>query len=174
MKFLTICGVVVLLLVAGLAVACSDGDGGSLSLEEYFQQLDEAQNGVDQRFDDFFQQEEPGPDASEEDIAAFAHGVVQAFATILGDAEGTFGDLEPPAEAEDPHNDLLEAIGDSRAALEGAEDDIPDALSLEELETFDPFAEAEDAFGRVDAACKELQTIADDSSIDVDLECEEE
>jgi len=129
---------------------------------------------VDQRFDDFFQQEEPGPDTSEEDIAAFAREVVQAFATILGDAEGTFGDLEAPAEAEDAHDALLEAIGDSRAALEGAEDDIPDALSLEELETFDPFAEAEDAFGRVDAACKELQTIADDSSIDVDLECEEE
>ena len=174
MKFLTICGVVVLLLVAGLAVACSDGDGGSLSLEEYFQQLDEAQNDVDQRFEDAFQLEEPGPDTSEEDIAAFAREVVQAFATILGDAEGTFGDLEAPAEAEDAHDALVLAIGDATTALDSVEDDLPDALSLEELETFFSSSDLEAATTAVDEACVALQTIADDNSIDVDLACEEE
>lgn len=160
------------LILAMLAAACGGG-GGALSLEEYFQELDEGQNDVDQRFEDAFQQEEPGPDTSEEEVAAFAHEVVETFATILGDAEGTFGDLEPPTEAEDAHDALVQAIGDTRTAIAAAADDLPDALSLEELETFFETSEVEAATAAIDEACSELQAIADDNGIDVDLECEQ-
>jgi len=163
-----------LLALGAVAGACGGDGGGGLSLEEYFKQLDTAQNEVDRRFEEFFTQGEPGPDASEEDIAAFGRETAQTFNTILGDAEGTFGDLEPPAEAEDAHDALVRAIGGARTAIESAVDDIPDALSLEELDTFFGSSEVETATGAIDEACKELQQIADDNSIDVDLECESE
>lgn len=162
------------LAAAAFGAACKDGDGGALSLEEYFQQLDEAQNEVDQRFEEAFQQLEPGPDASEEDIAAFARQVVQTFSSVLGDAEGTIGGLEPPAEAEDAHNALVQAIGDASTAIEGVEDDIPDALSLEEVDAVLGTTEVEAATAAIDEACSDLQAIADDNGIDVDLECEDE
>ena len=158
---------------AALGVACNDG-GGALSLEEYFARVDEAQNEVDRQFEEAFQQEEPGPDASGEEIAALGRQVVQTFSTIFGDAEGAFGDLESPAEAEDAHDALVQAIGNARTAIEGVEDDIPDALSLEELDTLLGSTELDAATSAIDEACTELQTIADDNSIAVDLECEEE
>jgi hypothetical protein len=174
MKSLALLVAAGLLLALGAVAGACGGDGGGLSLEEYFAKLDAAQNEVDRKFEEAFQQEEPGLDTSEEDVAAFAREIVQDFSTILADAEGTIGDLEPPAEAEDAHDALVQAIGGARTAIESAVDDIPGALSLEELETFFGSSELETATGAIDEACKELQLIADDNQIDVDLECESE
>jgi len=172
-SFALVAAIVVLVGLAAFGVACKNG-GGGLSLEEYFTQLDAAQNEVDRQFDEAFQLEEPGPDTSEEDIAAFARQVAEVFSTIFEDAEGTFGDIEPPAQAEEAHNALVQAIGDIRTAIDDVVDNIPDALSLEEMDAILGAPEVETASNAVDDACKELQQIADDNSIDVDLECEDE
>ena len=175
MKFFAFSVTALMFLAVGVvASACGDDGGGGLSLEEYFAQLDTAQNEVDRRFEEFFTQEEPDPNASGEEVAAFAGEAIAAFVSILQDAQDTFAGVEPPAEAEDVHNDLVQAIEDARDALEAAADDVPATLSLEELEMFDPFEPATEAFERVEAACVGLQTIADDNSVDVDLECQEE
>ena len=174
MKSLALLAAAGLLLALGaVASACGGDGGGGLSLEEYFAKLDAAQNEVDRKFEEAFQQEEPGLDTSEEDVAAFAREIVQDFSTILADAETAIGDLEPAAEAEDAHNTLVQAIVGARTAVESIADDIPAALPLEELDALLGAPEVEAATNAVDEACMELQQIADDNSIDVDLECGE-
>ncbi len=174
MKSLVALAAALLLAFGAVAAACGGGGGNGPSLEEYFQQVDTAQNEVDRQFEEFFTEEEPGPDASGEEVAAFARELAATFVSILQDAQDTFGGIEAPAEAEGAHNDLVQAIQDAREAIEAAVDDLPTTLSLEELETFEPFESATDALTRVEEACVELQTLADQNNISVDLMCEEE
>ena len=174
MKALTVVvAATTLLLFTALATAC-DGDGGGLSLEEYFQQADELQNQADAQFAEQESGEGPEEGASEEEIAAFARQSIESSTDILSDAAEAFGDLDPPSEVEDAHARLVEALSDGADAIQAVADDLPDALSMADLEGLDARFDSEglnDAFMRLDEACVALQTIADDNSIDVDLEC---
>lgn len=174
MKFFAICGVAVLLACAAFAVACSDGGGGALTLEEYFQKLDAIQEGNDATF---ATQEasapEPSPDASGEDLAALFRDSVTVSASTLRDAGTAADDLEPPDEVADAHADIVAAINGAADALDSAADAIPDTLTREELDSGE-FFNNEDlnaAFDAITTACNALEAIATANNITVDLAC---
>jgi len=159
--------------VSVLAVAC--GGGGGLSLEEYFQQADEIFADRDDQAQAL--QEEAFPeDASEEEIAGHLRESFQGLAQIAADFGTALQGVRPPAEAEDAHNGLVAAVEPIPALFESIATDVPETLSLEESEQYDPFpgGEGTEPLIALDQACAALQQVADDNDIDVDLECGQE
>jgi hypothetical protein len=176
-KFFAICGVAVLLVCAAFAVACSDSGGGSLTLDEYFQKLDEIQNNSDAFF--ATQQAstaEPSPDASGEEVATFLRNNVSDSASALRDAGTAAGRLEPPDEVADAHADIVAAINGAADALDSAAGAVPDTIAFEELttaaDTLFNNQELSAAQEAITTACKALEAIATDNNITVDLACE--
>ena len=179
MKFFALSVTALVFLALGvIASACGDDGGGGLSLEEYFQQLDAIQDNADAQFatqEAGGSDQVPGPDASEEEVADFVRQGFQATVTTLTTAAAAASELDPPGEVEEAHNQLVAAVEDAVAAIQVIVDEFPEQLSSSDLENLDALldtSEGDAAFVRLDEACLDLQTIADDNSIDVDLECE--
>jgi len=180
MKSLAMLAVAALLVgLATFGVACKNGGGGGLSLEEYFQKLDNVQEQADATF---ATQEasagEPSADASGEERATFLRDNVTSSADILRAAAADVNDLDPPDEVADAHSDLIAAVNDLVAAFDDMADSVPDTLTVAEMEnagtTFFNGAELNAADEQFVAACNALQAIAADNNITVDLACEEE
>ena len=160
-----------LLVLGTIAAAC--GDDGELSLEEYFQQVDQVGDDFDTRTEAL---EDAFPAAFEEPAAT--RDLFNAGLPIFSDFVDAIDDIDPPAAVEDEHN---EAVAAGQAFEERIEDlvnrlaDVESASELEdlftELEEDPEFTAAEERF---EAACLSLQGIADANGIAVDLECEEE
>jgi hypothetical protein len=190
----------VLSVTAGLFVACGgddepadgdtpaaetpdggNGDGGGggdeLSLEEYFQRTDTVFARSDQEIDALNAELEEalGPETTvEEGIAA-----IESFLTdslrVLSDAADDLEALNAPEEVKEQHEVFVGAVrdasGQSEAFLEGLRG-VDTEAELEQLVTeFDE--ETTRTQQEADAACLELQQIADDNGISVDLNCED-
>lgn len=173
-----------LLLVVGmlLGVAASDcgggGDGSSgddeLSLEQYFEEVASIVEGLEERTSTLDQPLEPEFDSEAEQIEASR----DAFATVLPvfqDFVDELDDLNPPAEVEDAHGELVAGFAD----LAGGVEDLVDQLEgIESASDFSDLLLAPDsafglAVGKLAGACLQLETIADDNGIDAAvLECE--
>ena len=163
----------ILLAVGAVAGACGGG-GEALTLEEYFQRLDQIGDEADQKFQAL--DGGPGEEASDEEIADYIDSLTQQEIVIIADFIANLRDLDPPAEAEDVHAEAIESGEAAAQALQALADGIPDALSAAEAEAFfaEPDPDVEAAFRRFDDACFAFQAVADNNNIDVDLECEEE
>lgn len=179
MKFLTICAVTVVLATAALGAACND-DGGktTLSLDEYFQQLDAIQEQADATFaTEEASTGEPAADASGEELAAFLRDNLSSTVDVVRAAAADVDDLEPPDEAADANSDFVEAINSTGDALDAVVDSIPDTLTLAELENADTTFFNSDELNAADeqfaTACNALEQVASDNGITVDLACEE-
>ena len=156
----------VVALAIGLA-SCKDGDGGGLTLDEYFTRLQEIDQAAEQRFD-----EVDGQLGEPEDVEA----VKDIFPDLLAVAEDFFTDIEaldPPEEARDAHDAAVAAGREVEDRLEALLDRTEDMQSLDEFfaATQDSaLSAAEEAFS---AACLDLEQIAASNNIDIDLSCEE-
>ena len=149
---------------AAFGFACSD-DGGSLTLDDYFSKL--------QKLDDQFEEDSAKLDAAfeSEDLdeikSAFESGTESA-----GDFVDDLDALEAPDEAKEIHeeavaagNELVDALKDMNDAIQDA--DSPDALATID---FDPVGTASERFN---GACLDLEALAADKDIELDLNCEE-
>ena len=163
--------------LAAFGVACKNGGGGGLSLEEYFQKVDEVQENNDATFaTQEASQGEPAADASGEELAALLRDSITASADTLRDTASKADDIDPPDEVAGPHADIVAAINASVAALDDMADAIPDTVTLADMEqgTFFDNEELNAAFDSLATACNTLETIAADNGITVDLNCDEE
>lgn len=163
--FRAIVGVGVLAVMSVGVSACSSG-GGKLSLEEYFEKLEEIDNKSTEETDALGERLGNTEDVEEiKDAFAEFPAIIDEF---LDDLEG----LEPPDEAADAHDEAVEAGRAFQDEFDKLLDDLQDAESLDDLFGItenDAFNEADQAFTD---ACNELQSIADDNGIDVSLDCE--
>src|SRR5262245_17897563 len=94
--------------LAVLVPACGGGDD-ELSLQEYFDQVVAIREVDEERFAPVGSQLETAfdPDAHEQDrIEALRNGLDQAVAANRAAAED-YGELSPPTEVEEEHNDLV-------------------------------------------------------------------
>jgi hypothetical protein len=151
------------------AIACND-DKESLTLEEYFQRVDEIDNDGTERIDAVF-----NGITDEDDVQQFREAF-KDFAPILGDLADDLDGLDPPDEVRDEHDAMAEALNAFADKANDIAEDIDDIEAATPDELFaaideQGFTETDDAFT---AACRDLQQVATDNSIDVDLDCEDE
>ena len=163
--------VAVTLLAGALGLAACDDDGDDeLSTEEYFRRLQELEDRFEDRSDeideaigDVFDAELT--DETREDIEQYLADASDA----IDDYREDLDDLDPPEEAEDAHERAVEGAEELRETFEDWRDRLEDADSVEEL-----FEDADiDALERLSDACSDLEELAQDNGIDVELNCEE-
>ncbi len=166
--------VILVVALGSAAVAC--GGGGQLSLEEYLQRLEAARDDASQRSEELAEESDEERDAAstDEEWLDATLGLWDGFAPILDDFIDDLRGLNPPAEAEGPHNDLGNAELDVLELIKQLIDQLEDTESRSEAEAIEEqFQEDVDEISeRVDGALCALQDLADENGIDVDLECE--
>ena len=166
--FVSLSLTVLLLAVGTLAGAC-DGDDG-LTLEEYFQQVETLDEELDERVEALEFTEEFA--SEEEDTLAF-QGYFAAGVPILAEFVDALDDLDPPAEIEDAHEEVVDSGRDFVTEYEELVNELladagpSSALSLRAFDN----PEYEAASDRFLHACFALQDIADANGIEVDLTC---
>ncbi len=173
-RFLTLALITTLLLALGVAAAaCGGGGGGALTIEEYFQQLQALNDATDEHSEEL-------EEAFDADFLAAGseEGVLQAFENfftgslpIFEDFIEGMEDLNPPAAVEDAHNQSVEGSVELLAVVQNVLaglDDVDSTTDLEALFEEEGFFTAGE---RLDAVCFDLQEIADENEIDVDLDC---
>jgi len=85
-------------------------------------------------------------------------------------------ELEPPSEAADAHAALAAAGEAYLAAIDGLANELQNVQAGAEYDEFlagteDPESEYQQAKADLQAACEDMQTVVDDSGVDVALEC---
>lgn len=167
-------GVVSMVLVAG--AACGGGGGSTLSLEEYFKQMETIAQDLKQRSNELSDRydQDVNNAASEEEALKLT---VQFFEDGLAETRSALAKAEklsPPSEAKAQHKEFLAAGQAIVDLFGGIIERARNAKSAEDIQALGddlgnpPYSDASD---RADAACLALQEVADQNNIDVDLDC---
>jgi hypothetical protein len=168
-------GMIALVAVAGAATGCGGGDGGAATPEEYFRQVEALADGIGQQSEALGSkwEEDSAAVSSDQDRLELTRGFYHDLFSLIGDFRDGLADIEPPKEVEEAHHDLVGIADEFSSAWSEISAEVESAASeaeLEELLSNDEFAAAGQRF---EEACVELQRIAVDSGIDVDLDCGE-
>jgi hypothetical protein len=159
-------------LLALVAFACNGG--GELSLEEYFQRVDKIGEQASLR-SSTRTTGPPAENAGDEEIAAYARSSLAESSTIMRDVRDSFNKLKPPSRVKKPHDQFVDALDTTADAVDKVADELPDTLTVTDLRTLGVVLdtpELNEASDQLDRACKELQAVADEDEIDVDLQCD--
>ncbi len=152
-----------LALIAG-ATACGGSDGES-SLENYLQDVEKLSDDLGKdgsAIEDDIDFEDP--DSIRDGFGKFRDAADDFVRKIDG--------WDPPAEAQDAHEAVVDAGRETVSAIEEFIDDLEGVDSAEELASLSDAGLGE-ASERFVAACVRLQEVADDNEIDVALQCDE-
>ncbi len=159
-----------------LALACEGGGGGPSSpLEEYFQALDAAVDESAERSDEAVTRidETVAVASTDDEFVEALRGFYQALATGSDDDVSDLESIDAPAGVKEVHNRLLDAMKRKAMVFRDFLDAIADAQSVDEIDAsfaeFDAMGtEADESIGD---ACSDLNDIADENDIDVELNC---
>jgi len=186
LRFMLVAVLVVAL--GSLALACGGGSddnengGDTLALDSYFERVKGIMDGASESSDEI----EAGID-ERIDTADNIEGILDGLADGLDDfrslAEGVrddLNDIAPPSEVVDQHREFTalysataSALGELRADVEAIDSDADDEVILEQVVEFGTRVQTE--FGSLgtqgELSCFELQSIADENEIEIDLEC---
>lgn len=151
--------------VAALGYGCSDDGGGALTLEEYFAKL--------QALDDEFEDDSAALDSAfeSEDLDEIK-SALDAGTTSTGEFVDDVAELEPPEEVQETHDEAVAAGNELVEAIEAFNDEVQEAESLEALQEID-FAAIGDASERFNAVCLDMEAVASENNIELDLNCED-
>jgi hypothetical protein len=176
MKFLWQYVLVVAALIVGsvLLAGCGGGGGGGggggeeeLDLDQYFRRVEEIMNEMETRSKKLEEYEGAG-----QEIEA-TRDYVDAVEGITRQALNDLKDLHPPAEARDAHDEFVGGVSQMLALWEDLSDGLADVESPSELQAVLAEDSASDAvLEQVDNACRQLQGIADENGIEVDVRCD--
>ena len=170
--------VAALLLAFGTAASGCGGDGdGGLTLEEYFQRLEAAENdraAQSEALQEESEQEFSEGFASEKEEIEATRDLFDAVTPVFGDFVDALADVDPPAEAQDAHEEAVDAGARLLAVFQDVADRLAEVESASEAEEVLDDSELETADDRFDQACFTLQEIADANDIVVDLGCPDE
>jgi hypothetical protein len=165
--------------VTVVAAACGGDDGNNgdpQSLEDYLRDYDrlgqEFSDRAGEISDDLNESEALNDaEASVDDLVEAFRRFMEDFRELVDEGIDRFGDLDPPPDAEDAHEDQLDDVREARDRVEEFLDDLAAVDTEEELGEFaERFASGLDELQS--DGCQRLQDLADDANIDIDLECE--
>ncbi|MGQ9571823.1 MAG: hypothetical protein ACUVV3_01325 [Dehalococcoidia bacterium] len=167
------CLLVAAVLVAGpLLGACGgEEEGGEITLDQYFQRFEAINTAAGARINTLVE-ESAGLGADIE----ITQDYFDEYGIITEEAVHDFKDLHPPAEVRDAHDEFVAALEDMLREWKRLGDRLADVESPSDLEPL--LAELDEppfdtAMERLIDVCPELQRIADENGIDVDLKCAE-
>lgn len=160
-----------------LALACEGGgEGGPSSpLEEYFRALDAAVDESAERSDEAVTRidEAVAVASTDDEFVEALRGFYQALATGSDDDVSDLESIAAPAGVKEVHDRLLDATKREAMMFRDFLDAIADAQSVDEIDA--SFAEFDAAGTEADEsigdACSDLNDIADENDIDVELNC---
>jgi len=168
-KFLWRYVLVVVALVAGslLLSACGGGEE-ELDLDQYFRRFEDITDAADTSMDRLVFE------GVGEDIEA-TRDYFDSFDAILRQVLNDLKGLNPPAEARAAHDEFVAGGVEMLASFEDFSDRLAEVESPSGLAALfaEPMPASDAAQQRVTDACLQLQGIADENGIEVDLECEE-
>ena len=155
----------ILIAATGGAVACSDDDGDRMTMAEYIAALNVVDDETTERIDALF------AGITDENDVNQTRNAFSKLPDELERAAEAADDLNPPTEAQAKHDALVKALNEFADATQDSADAAADATSVEEY-----FAAVEsDAYTAADegftAACLDMQNLAKDNGITVDLGC---
>ena len=167
-----------LLIVGAQLVACGGGEPGggeALSLPEYLQRMDAVRADMHDRsfaLDERHSEQLEAASTDEEWLDAYRRGFGERI-SVESDHLDDVKSLDPPAEAEAPHQDYVDALAEGVEFLADFNDRMDGVDSRSEVD--DLWDEAGGDFDeisrRITDACSALQDLADEHGIDVNLEC---
>ncbi len=153
-----------------VAAACDGGDsGGELSVEQYFEQVGVIVEDLQGRTATFEQPLEQEFDSEAEQIEAFRDAFTTAIPIFRAFVDD-LSDIDAPPEVADAHGDLIAGIAGLVDGLEELTARLAGVESLSEMQDL-VVSGFGSAIGQLAAACLELQSIAEDNDIDVDIGC---
>ena len=154
------------------AFAAGCGREDSLTLEEYFQQLDALTAAAEERAVEFEEAFDAQMDAaaSEEDVLAVFEDALRNAQPIFTTFVDGLNDLNPPAAVEELHNEFADASAELAASLEEVLNEFGDQDFAADLNLFEESSLSQ-AGDRFDKTCAALQDFADENEIDVDIVC---
>ena len=140
-----------------ISLTFGEGETSPSSLEAYFQQIESLVATIDDR--------------SEAQVVTSSTQVLCSWALVLNDTAEGLDPIDPPKDAADAHQDLVDAINEGAAELAALADEYPNVGSLDEASTLrNASEEMRAANGRAREACAALEQIANDNGIEVELE----
>ncbi len=158
----------ILIAAAGGVVACSDDDGERMTIAEYVAALDAIDDENSERTDALF------ASITDENDVDQARNAFSKLPGELRRAVSQAEDLNPPEEAQAKHDALVEALDEFADAMQDAANAGADATSVEKFFAAvesDGFAAAGEGFAK---ACLDMQNLAKDKGITVDLGCDDD
>lgn len=155
-----------LVLFGAMAGGCKNG-GGALSLEEYFQQLDDLDAESTAKRDALDAQLEGTTGVSE------AHDILEDELAVYDEFLEGLRDLNAPDEAREAHDDVIAGLDTFRDVFVDLLEEFGSASTLDE--GFALFLAADTTgIDQANEACVRLEGIAADNNIEVDLDCDDE
>lgn len=159
-----------------LALACEGGGGPSSPLEEYFRALDAAVDESAERSDEAVTRidEAVAVASTDDEFVEALRGFYQALATGSDDDVSNLESIDAPASVKERHERFLDATTQQAMVTRDLADAIADAQSLDEIYAaqaeFDPAGiEADES---IRDACSDLNELADENDIEVELNCQ--
>jgi len=166
---------VILAVAAGslLLAACGGGgDGEELSLEEYFQQLDSIESGIETGV---LALDEQLTGVVGEDVEA-TRAYIDGYRDVIGEGANDMKELDPPSEVREAHDEFVAALSGMLPLWQDLSDQLKDTETTEDMQTVLMGTQAEESWTtatqRFADACLDLQGIADEKGFDVNLNCE--
>lgn len=158
------------LALGAISAACGDG-GATLTLEQFFERLQEIDDDFEARSSDL---ETEFANLGEEEFLQQAPPLLRRQAELLGEFVDGLSALDPPEEAADLHDEAVAAGREAEELFRQQIDEAEAADSIEALFTAFESEELTSAFDRFDQACLDAEQLAADNGITVDFSCAEE
>ena len=156
--------------VALATVACGGG-GGPLTLEAYLQRVDELDDARQQQV---IALEEPLQDLSEAEAVVQLRQIIPQEIALFEDFADGLEDLDAPAEAEALHVEALDALQTFTETFGDLDDELAGIESFADLDALFSQQGAVDADERLTQVCLDIEQLAADNEITIDLSCQEE
>jgi hypothetical protein len=185
-RFIPLALTAVLLLSLGAVVAAcggsdedgnggNGGNGGTLTLEEYFNKVADLQADNDKKSDEVqakLQEDLDAAESPQEAIDVFGN-LIDELATVVRESHDALDELQAPSEVQDLHKQLVAVFSVAAGSLDDFAAEFDEGIELTDLEDFGNRVETEfSSLGnQVEVVCVQLQDVADENNIDVDLAC---
>ena len=155
-----------------LAAGCGDDGGGdALTLEEFFQRVDELDNDFEARNAEI---EAEFEELSEEEALDQGPDLLGRQAELVGDFIDGLSELDPPEEASDLLEEAVSAGRNVEDTFDGLVAELEGAQSLDDLFSFFEDPDFTAARGRFSQVCFDAEQLAADNDITIDLYCEDQ